>query len=100
MRLVDYVDEQGIPRRVWLPDEGGLPQEGIPASINLDELYAHAPHEFKVKLYQALWDVNLIQPKDFFAPGAPERIRAALLSVIREDLYSIQAKAKEQMNHA
>lgn len=99
MQTIDFTDERGVKRRVLLPDTGGDPNEGIPVSLDVGSLYRHMPPEFISRLTNELWAQGLIEPRDFLAPGAPERIRAALLSVVKHDTMDILTLAKERVNH-
>ena len=97
---VDYVDSEGIKRRVLVPtDDGASPEEGIPVSVPVDELYRHMPLSFRQQLVEALWAVGLIEPADFSQRDAPERTRAALLSVVKHDTMDILNLAREMMSH-
>ena len=96
---VDYFDKEGIQRRVLLPsDDGATPQEGIPVSLPVDQLYQHMPLKFRIALVEALWNVGLVEPEDFLQRTAPERIRAALMSVIKYDTMDIITLAQEMKN--
>ena len=97
---LDYLDREGIKRRVLVPaDDGACPEEGIPISLPVDELYAHMPLTFRQRLVDALWAVGLIEPADFSQRDAPERTRAALLSVVKRDTMDILSLARETMKH-
>ena len=97
---LDYVDREGIKRRVLMPsDDGTSPDEGIPISLPVDELYAHMSLEFRQRLVEALWAVGLIESSDFLQRDAPDRIRAALLSVVKRDTMDILNLARETMKH-
>lgn len=96
----DYRDKDGIQRRVLLPSEAVNPDEGIPVSLEVDQLYQHMPLEFRVKLVDELWAVGLVEPCDFLKPGAPEKTRAALLAVVKYDVLNIQTIAKENCTNA
>lgn len=95
----DFTDEQGIPQRVLIPEGETDMRTGIPLSLDLSPLFGHMPTNFQRDLYQALHDQGLVEPKDFFQPGAGERFRAAMLSVIRHDFMSTQTLAQEAMKH-
>ncbi len=95
---LDYVDQEGIKRRVRVPDAYTDPVEGIPVSVPVDNLYLHMPLAFRVALVNELWAVGLIEPADFAAGNAPERVRAALLAVVKHDTFDILNLARE-MNH-
>ncbi len=97
---IDYVDSEGIKRRVLVPvDDGARPEEGIPISLPVDELFSHMPLSFRQQLVEALWAVGLIEPADFSQRDAPERTRAALLSVVKHDTMDILNLAREMMSH-
>lgn len=98
MKLVEHVDEDGIKRRVALPDLAFDTAEGIPVSLDVDSLYEHMPVSFRAKLVEELWNRDLIQPADFLRPGAAEKIRSALLSVVHFDTMDIITLAKERLN--
>lgn len=96
---VDYVDAEGINRRVLLPvDDGTNPDEGIPISVPVDRLYEHMPVAFRRDLVAALWAVGLVESDDFLRKDAPDRIRAALLSVVKHDTMDILNLAREMKN--
>jgi hypothetical protein len=96
--IIDYVSKDGIMRRVQIPDSGaGNLDEGIPKSLPIDNLFLHMPVEFRRELVNSLWDVGLIEPYDFLQPGAAEKVRAALLSIVKHDAMSILAYAKESI---
>lgn len=92
-----YVDESGINRLVLVPaNSNGIDlSEGIPISLDLDPLYEHLPLEFRVRLYNALWDRGLIKPHDFLAPDAPEKYMAAIRSIIKRDALDAVKLANE-----
>jgi hypothetical protein len=92
----DYTDPAGIPRRVLLPEGEKDTSTGIPLSLDLSPLYGHMPTDFQARLYTALHAQGLIEPRDYFKAGASDRFKTAMLSVIRHDLLSIQALAKEE----
>ena len=99
MRFIDAVDSLGIKRRYLIPDEAEVvhASEGIPASLVLDDLYADMPEGFLKKLTDALWDQGLIVPQDFLARGAVDRIRSALMTVVKYDALDIVTTAKDQI---
>lgn len=98
MQKRDYTDPKGIKRRVALP-EGATADvsEGIPISLDVGALYPHMPPEFVRALTDELWARDLVEPRDFLASGAHERIRAALLSVLKRDALDIVSFAREQL---
>lgn len=95
----DFTDEQGIRQRVLVPEGETDLKTGIPLSLDLSPLFGHMPTDFQRELYQSLHDQGLVEPKDYFQPGAGERFRAAMLSVIRHDFSNAQTLAQEAMKH-
>lgn len=90
MIIKDIVDQDGIKRRVKLPDEFyANVEEGIPVSVPVDNLYLHMPVEFRRDLVNRLWDVGLIEPKDFAGLEAMGKIRSALLFAAKRDTLDI-----------
>lgn len=95
---LDYLDEHGSQRRVFVPDNGyAAPEEGIPADMygQLDRLYADATPDFRRRLYDALWRRGLIEPVDFLQKDTADKYRAAMLEVLRFDALNAIAIAKE-----
>lgn len=93
---VDYLDRAGRKRRALVPaGDGAHPEEGIPLSLDLDDLYPDAPEAFLTRLHNELWQRGLIEPQDFLQPGAPETFKRALLAVIRLDFMTIKQLAQE-----
>lgn len=100
MRQAEYTDAQGVKRLVLLPDDVAAdPAEGIPVDLDVETLYPHMPPAFIARLKSELWARGLVQPRDYLTPGAPERIRAALLATVKEDTMSILALARERATH-
>lgn len=100
MRRAEYNDERGVKRLVLLPDDSTAdPREGIPLDLDIGILYPHMPPAFVAELTNALHARGLIQPRDYLAPGAAEKIRAALLSIVKRDTMDILALAKELANN-
>lgn len=100
MRQAEYTDERGVKRLVLLPDDvTANPAEGIPLDLDVETLYPHMPAHFGARLKAELWARGLIQPSDYLSPGATEKIRAALLAVVKEDTMSILALAKERASN-
>lgn len=96
---VDYVDAEGIKRRVLLPSDDGMnPEEGIPVSVPVDTLFEHMPIEFRRALVEALWNNGLIESIDFLHKDAPDKIRSSLLSVVKHDTMDILNLAREMKN--
>lgn len=87
-RIVDYIDEDGIKRRVLVPADVD-PGEGIRLSCDIDRLYENAPKDFVIRLVAELWAVGLVTKDDYKTPGAETRIRAALLAAVKHDTMSI-----------
>lgn len=92
-----YEDGSGIPRVVLIPPGVSDKSKGIPLSLDLTSLFGHMPAAFQKAFYQALHDQGLIEPKDFFKPGAADRYQRALRTVIKHDFLSIQKLAKQEM---
>lgn len=95
-RIVDYLDDDNIKRRVLVPQgvESVPPSEGVPLSLDVDRLYADCPLAFRQRLVAELWAQGLIQKDDFLSPSAAERIRAALLATVKSDTVAIINFAK------
>lgn len=93
----DYIDLDGIPRRVLIPESETDNAMGIPVSLELSDLFGHMPVPFQQSLYEALHAQGLVEASDFFLPDAGKRFRAAMLSVIKHDFLSVQTIAKEEL---
>lgn len=94
-----FKDALGIPRVALLPKSENNAAMGIPVSLDLAPLFGHMPTEFQAELTAALHAQGLVKAADYFVPGASDRFRAAMLSVIRHDFLSVQALAKQEMNN-
>lgn len=94
-KKVDYIDKDGIQRRVLIPAGVSDYSEGIPVSVPVDSLYQHCSIEFRRAIIEELWARNLIEACDFKRPGAGELITAALRSVIKHDALDIISLARE-----
>lgn len=94
-----YEDGSGIPRVVLIPPGEKDKSTGIPLSLDLSPLFGHMPAVFQKAFYKALHDQGLIEPQDFFKPGAADRYQRALRTVIKHDFLSIQALAKQELQH-
>lgn len=97
---LDYTDEHGNQRRVFVPEQGHFaPEEGIPADMygQLDALYTDTPASFRHRLYNALWRRGLIEPADFLRKDAGDLYRSAMLETLRFDALNAIALAKESM---
>lgn len=95
-----YEDGSGIPRVVLVPPGEKDLKTGIPVSFDLSPLYGHMPAEFQRELYKALHAQGLVEPADYFKPGAAERYQRALRDVLKHDFLSIQTLANEELKHA
>lgn len=94
-----FTNDLGHPQVVLLPEGETDVKAGIPVSLDLSGLYAHMPESFLKALYDNLHAQGLIEAKDFFKPGASDRFRAAMLSVIRHDFLSVQTIANEELQN-
>ena len=92
-----FTDGSGIPRVVLIPEGETDVAMGIPVSLDLTPLFGHMAEPFQREFYKALHAQGLIEPADFFKPGAADRYRRALLTVIKHDFLSIQALAKQEL---
>lgn len=93
-----YKSDTGIPRVVFIP-EGEDPKMGIPASLDLSELFGHMPQSFQAAFYEALHAQGLIEPADYFKRDSADRYARALRSVLKHDFLSVQAIAQKEMKH-
>lgn len=94
---VTFEDNSGIPRVVLVPPDEKDKMTGIPLSLDLSPLYGHMPIEFQRALTKALHDHGLIEPVDFFKPGAADRYQRAMRTVIKHDFLSLQKLAKQEL---
>lgn len=92
-----YIDPAGISRTVLLPKGETDAKAGIPVSLDLSPLFGHMPDAFQRELYTALHAQGLVEAADYFKPGAAERYRAAMFSVIKHDFFNVQTLAKEEL---
>lgn len=99
VEVVDYVDTEGIHRRVKLPANQAHndPSEGIPLSLDLSDYFEGATPAFIARVQNELWAVGLIEPTDYLKAGAGEKIKAALLSALKIDTIGVQAYARERL---
>lgn len=95
----NYVDASGIPTRVLVPEGSTDLAAGIPVSLDISGAYAHMPPEWVRDFTVALHAQGLVTPQDYFGVGASDRYKAALLMVIRSDFLTLQALAKEELDH-
>jgi hypothetical protein len=96
MVKMDYVDSDGIQRRVELPAGVSNYAEGVPVSLDVDRLFMDCSPDFRRKLVQELWARNLIEPCDFMKAGAPELIRSAVQACIKIDTLDIITLANRE----
>lgn len=96
VKKVDYVDAEGIQRRVIIPEGATEYQEGIPISLPVDNLYQHCSAEFRQELMAELRARGLIEACDYLKPGASELIRASLIAVVKKDVLDIISFASEE----
>ena len=80
MVKVDYVDSNGLNRRVLLKNEYDNPQKGIPIDVyeTINELYSNATNEFKNGFYTRLWNMGLVEPHNFASNDAKTKVRQCL----------------------
>ena len=90
----DYQDETGVWHRALLPDDRADPKEGVPLNVPVENLYPHMPHDFVARLSAALFARGLVEPPDYFKPGAHEQVADALLDVVKYDALNIIALAR------
>lgn len=95
-RRVDYIDKDGIKRRVLIPVGVTDLSEGIPISLPVDSLYYDCSIEFRRLLIDELWARGVIEPCDFKKAGAGELITAALRSAVRHDALDIISLANQE----
>lgn len=96
---VNFDDDSGIPRVVLIPQGEPDKKTGIPLSLDLTPLFGHMPLDFQRAFYKALHEQGLIEPLDFFKPGAADRYQRALRNVIKHDFLSIQILAKQEIKN-
>ena len=94
-----FTDSAGIPRVTLLPKGENDAAMGIPVSLDLASLFGHMPTEFQAELTSALYAQGLVKAADYFKPGASDRFRAAMLSVIKHDFLNVQALAKQEIDN-
>lgn len=95
IKKVDYLDRDGIRRRVLIPEGVTDYAEGIPVSLAVDTIFADTGVEYRRRLVDELWARGLIEPCDYLKPGAPELITAALRSAQKADALTIISIAHE-----
>lgn len=95
-----FIDPAGIPRVSLVPKGETDMTKGIPVSLDLAPLFGHMPDAFQADLTAALHAQGLVKAADYFQPGASDRFRAAMLTVIRYDFLNVQTLAKEEISHA
>jgi hypothetical protein len=92
-----YDNDLGIPQVVLIPLGESDKTTGIPLSLDLSPLFGHMPASFQKALTTALHAQGLIEPADYFKPGAAERYQRAMRTVLKHDFLSIQALAKQEL---
>jgi hypothetical protein len=92
----DYVDENGIQRRVELPAGATNYHEGIPVSLDVDRIFAHCSIDFRRNLVAELWAHGLVEPCDFLVAGAPEKVRSAIQACVKLDTLDILTLASSE----
>lgn len=93
----DYVDSSGVKRREETVDQSAPLGEGIPRSVQLEELLERGVSESTLKtLYTELHARGLIEPADFLKPHAIRDIQSALMGTLKLDAGAIQRLAKDQ----
>lgn len=97
---VDYTDGDGLQKRVALPPGNKAYEEGIPVSLDLDQLYGDCPLSFRKRLADELFARGLKEPTDFVRPGAAELVRAAVLGAVRRDALDIIGLARKVIGDA
>lgn len=90
----DYLDSDGIKRRVLLPAGVTAYEEGIPVSLDADRIFVNSSIDFRRRLVDELWARGLIEPCDFNRAGAPELVRAAIVAANKADTIAILTLAK------
>jgi hypothetical protein len=75
--------------------ERSEPDEPVAPGLDLSTLYEHVPPAFTEALTKALHARGLVEPGDYFKPGAAALFRSAMLGVIKKDFLSAQALAKK-----
>ena len=98
---LDYMDDDGIKRRVRLPSNDVDPSEGIPLSLDVDRMpiFQECPLEFRRRLVAELWAQELVEPKDFIGLDKTDKIRRALLAAVKGDTMQIITFAQENTRH-
>jgi hypothetical protein len=94
-----YQDDSGATRVVLIPEGETDLKLGIPLSFDLSPLFGHMPKAFQQELYNALHAQGLVEPADYFKPGAAERYQRALRTVLKHDFSNIQTLAQKELNH-
>lgn len=92
-----YEDGFGVIKVVLVPPGEKDAKSGIPISLDLSPFFGHMPADFQRELYAALHAQGLIEPVDFFKPGAAERYQRALRTVLKHDFTVIQTLARAEM---
>lgn len=95
-----YEDGFGVTKVVLVPLGEKDTKAGIPISLDLTPFFGHMPADFQRELYAALHAQGLIEPVDFFKPGAAERYQRALRTVLKHDFTVIQTLASKELKNA
>lgn len=92
MKQVDWTDDDGLPRRSKLPDDGINydPREGIPLDVydKIMSLYLDATDKFRHDLVKTLHQRGLVVAADFTDKRAIKRYQAALMTVLKHDAFN------------
>lgn len=89
MKILEYVDERGYPRRVSLPGQATDPEMGVPISVDWEAL--EVSESFRLKLADELFKRGLVIRDDYLKSGSLKEIYAALQAVLNIDANTIQA---------
>ncbi len=97
MIQLEYIDQNGIHRRVKVSNRGDNPQIGIPVDVYdlIDEMYTDMPDKLRVELCKQLWNRNLIESKDFHHPTAGKRVRESLIATYNLSAVNLIMYIKE-----
>jgi len=76
-----------------VPKSKAKPKATEDTPFELTKLYTHMPPEFSEALHEQLRARGLVNPADYFKPGAGDLYRAAILSVIKHDFLNAQSEA-------
>lgn len=87
MIKIDYVDSEGIKRRVGVLNPHDDAKEGFPLDVynELSDYYGDMPETTKRAIFSRLWDFDLIEAQDFLASNAVSRYMQALKLALKSD---------------